>query len=182
MQSTLCYLQNWCLVYTAQVVVLVTQQIKYFPRIHMGMSNRFWNQYVEIDILRKFEVATILAFKSYWMMKNTFLTFDLSCDPYLPNFVRQKFTQGSFIAKNSSRWRRPFTKLLTKQKIKKSFSMHTIYFTHTIRPELSCFEITFLISNNNQEGPYQKPHHKITQSGVRVFNTVKRIADAKKKK
>ena len=36
---------------------------------------------------------------------------------------------------------------------------------HT-RPEPSCFGTTSLISDNNQGGPYRKPHNKITQSGV----------------
>ena len=52
---------------------------------------------------------------------------------------------------------------------------------HT-KPEPSCFGIPSLISDNNQEGPYHKPHNKMTQSGIWAFNTVKRIAVAKKKK
>ena len=54
---------------------------------------------------------------------------------------------------------------------------------YKIRPEPSCFGITSFISDNNQGGPYRKPHNKITQSGVWAFNTVKRkIAVAKEKK
>ena len=64
------------------------------------------------------------------------------------------------------------------------FLGHPVYiFLYKIRPKPSCFGITSLISDNNQGGPYQKPHNKITQSGVWAFNTVKRrIAVAKEKK
>ena len=55
-------------------------------------------------------------------------------------------------------------------------------YIYKIRPEPSCFGMTSLISDNNQGGPHQKPHNKITQSGVWAFNTVKRrIAVAKEK-
>ena len=53
---------------------------------------------------------------------------------------------------------------------------------YKIIPEPSCYGITSLISDNNQGGPYRKPHNKITQSGVWAFNTVKRIAVAKEKR
>ena len=57
-----------------------------------------------------------------------------------------------------------------------------IFMKYKIRPEPSCFGITSLISDNNQGGPYRKPHNKVTQSGVWAFNTVKRrIAVAKEK-
>ena len=53
--------------------------------------------------------------------------------------------------------------------------------SYKIRPEPSCFGITSLISDSNQEDPIEN-HNKVTQSGVWAFNTLKRIAVAKKEK